>query len=305
MGSRFKFGAENCQRGSLGSGTGTDMSGLSEAEQAAFTMAKRVPGKSDSEVDKEQTVSKVRYNQDIEELKEKIKKKDEKIQKLQDTGNDLRAERDSYKKRLESSEADCITQKEKVTSLNKQVSDLLKEKEKLEEKVKELEKVPAAPSPTEISVTKENAELKKQILGLQNEIQRLKEDVSEKGESISKLGSNISDLEERVRNLSEDNENLRKASTSHVVEIPVLDSGVLKRISPTELSSDMFVDGRYDVKIARSGSSMLFVPNVEGSAVCAEHKIKLPRLSELIPFKSVCEYQLVSAGNDVLKAELR
>lgn len=290
----------------LHSGGNTSDLNLSEEELKAYNARMGSVSAINQETAKEQTVSKVKYDEDVKNLNEKIEKKDEKIKELGKDKKNLIGERDSYKKQIDKIKPELESEKNKVQSLNT-------ENRNLKDELAKYKKSSADSADAESKTVKE---LKEKIKGLESERNGLKTDVDslknslgEKDGEIQRLrsdyGNKISELESELKKLTEENESLRQHPAATAEEVLFQDSKTMKRISGTELYSDMFEDGKYDVKIARSGSHILFVPNIEGSAECVNNTIKLPRLPELLPFKTACEYKIESAGNNVLKAELR
>ncbi len=283
---------------SHGNGDVFDMSGLSEEERRRYNAITGPVAAIDGEDAEKQIVSKVKHDEEVNGLKEKISKKDEKIKELGKEKKDLTNERDNYKKQFNEIKKELETEKGKVQKLiddKKGLNESFENFKKLSNSSESADKQKIADLEADVGVLKsEKTELSNQTESLKKEIEELN----------TEHGQKVAEFEERLRVLTEENETLRLRPVSAEEDQMSADSGVLKRISASELYSEMFTDGRYDVKIARSGSHMLFIPNLEGSAECVGNKIKLPRLSELIPFKDCCEYRLESAGNNVLRAEL-
>ncbi len=281
---------------SHGNGDVFDMSGLSEEERRRYNAITGPVAAIDGEDAEKQIVSKVKHDEEVNGLKEKISKKDEKIKELGKEKKDLTKERDGYKKQLDKIKPELEAEKNKAQNPNTENRNLKDE----------LAKYRKASADAESKTVKD---LKGRINGLETDVSSLKKDLSEKDNEIRELRSDyenkILELESELKILTEENEALKQHSVAIVEEISHRDSGIMKRISGTELYSDMFEDGKYDVKIARSGSHILFVPNIEGPAECVNNTIKLPRLPELLPFKAACEFKIESVGNNVLRAELR
>ena len=279
----------------LHSGVNASDLNLSEEELKAYNARMGPVSAINQETAKEQTVSKVKYDEDVKNLNEKIEKKDEKIKELGKDKKNLIGERDSYKKQLDKIKPELESEKNKVQSLNT-------ENRNLKDELAKYKKSSADSADAESKTVKE---LKEKIKGLESERNGLKTDVDSLKNSLGEKDGEITELRSKLKDLTVENESLRQHPAAAAEEIPSQDSRIMKRISGTELYSDMFEDGKYDVKIARSGSHILFVPNIEGSAECVNNTIKLPRLPELLPFKNACEYKIEAAGNNVLKAELK
>lgn len=280
-----------------GGGNASELN-LSEEELRRYNAAMGITATIEGEDAEKQVVSKVKHDEEVSSLKEKIVKKDEKIGELGKEKKELTKERDSYKKQLGDVKKELKIEKEKVLKLTnekKEVSESFEKFKKLSNSSADADKQKVAELEGNVGV------LKSEKTGLSNQIELLKKEIEE---LKAEHGQKVAELEGRLTEINEENESLRQRPVIAEEEHPSADSGVLKRISASELYSEMFTDGRYDVKIARSGSHMLFIPNLEGSAECKDNMIILPRLSELLPFKAPCEYRFVSAGNNVLRAEL-
>ncbi len=294
--------------------------GLSKAEEEAYRLANGSTGseKLKTEDTKEQTVSKVKYNKDIAELKDKLRKKEEKINELNKDREGLRKERDTAKARWERARADLELEQKKTGDLrtdlsnaNNQIDSLKKENKRLTSHTAS-DKVPDTKSELE-SKLKKSEKAHKELMGkyevLQGDLAKFK---AEKEATISHLNETILGFDaERTR--FEDTLALKDNEIETLKNCPELTqeqaskgiAGTLTRKSPIEIYSDMLDDGNYDVKLARNGSYMLIIPNVEGTAICKDHSIILPRLEELVPFTKEISFKLIPAGNNVLRVEMK
>ncbi len=297
--------------------------GLSKAEEEAYRLANGSTGseKLKTEDTKEQTVSKVKYNKDIAELKDKLRKKEEKINELNKDREELRKERDAAKARWERARADLELEQKKTGSLrtelnnaNNQIDSLKKENKRLTSHTAS-DKVPDTKSELESKLKKSEKDLK-ELTGkyevLQGDLAKSKAEKEANEVTIGHLNETILGFDaERAR--FEDILALKDNEIETLKNCPELTqeqsskgiAGTLIRKSPIEIYSDMLDDGNYDVKLARNGSYMLIIPNVEGTAICKDHSIILPRLEELVPFTKEMSFKLIPAGNNVLRVEMK
>jgi chromosome segregation protein len=268
--------------------------------------------------DKEQNVSKVKYDTDTAELKEKIEKKDKKIQEVNTDREKLRKERDTYKGNLDLTIQDLENERLKSQKLVNEKNELLDKNKKLEATIRDLDsKTPpvitdADSDKKELKTAKKRiSELESEKMMLDNSISELQAELNGRDATIKTLRENLSKYDENIARLEDliESKNVEIESLKTRLELPA-DSeiqepyGHLERMEASILFSEKFEDGRYDVKLAKNGSYIIFVRNVEGAAVCIDHRIKLPRLGELIPFVKPASYPIINAGNSVLKAML-
>ncbi|AMH94973.1 hypothetical protein AR505_1258 [methanogenic archaeon ISO4-H5] len=275
--------------------------------------------KTDDQTD--QTVSKVKYDEDIAELKEKLDKKTDKVNELNKDRENLRKERDSNKEHWDSARSDLEEEQKKTANLREELRKMTDERDSLRNEVKRLNSqtvnvtVPENESETKTKLKKSEKafrELSEKYDALQSDYSRAKLEKESLDATITRLNETIKGFDdERAR--FEDTlalkdseiENLKNRPELTQEQTSGLQTGLLVRKSINQLYSDMLDDGRYDIKLARDGTNMLIIPNVEGGAVCVNHSIILPRLGDLIPFAGEVSYELVPAGNNVLRADLK
>ena len=297
--------------------------GLSEVEREQFLKANGISNseKPKTEDKKDQTISKVKHDEEIGELKEKLRKKEEKIGDLNKDRDDLRKERDTYKSRWERARSDFEEEQKKSNDYKEQ---LRKANDDIDAKKKEIKRLTEQPInvqvPEDTSETKkalkkakkDNAELSGKIEELKAEITRLTADNSSKDSTIEHLNSTIKEFdterarfEDTITLKDEEIEGLKNRMELSSEHLDVATSGLLIRQNVDEIASDLLDDGNYEIKLARNGSYMLIIPDVEGSAVCKNHRIILPRLGELVPFSIKTEYPLNPVGNNIFRVELK
>ena len=298
------------------------LSGLSEKENDAFQKY-RTPSNSipKAQEGKDQTVSKVKHDEEIAQLKEKIRKKDEKINDLNQTRDDLRQEKDLYKARWERAHADLETEQKKTADLREELRKANNQIDSLQKEVKTLNsqtinvKVPEAETETASKLKKSEKavkDLNKKLEESESELAKLKSDYESLKTTVDRLNETIAGFDAE-RAIFEDTLALKNNEIESLKNSPELTqeqtseivTGEIIRRSPSELYSEMISDGRYDVKLAKDGSHMFIVPNVEGIAVCVNHCIRLPRLGDLIPFAGEVSFKLIPAGNNILRVDLK
>ena len=155
-------------------------------------------------------------------------------------------------------------------------------------------------------------DLNKKLEESESELAKLKSDYEGLKTTVDRLNETIAGFDAE-RAIFEDTLALKNNEIESLKSSPELTqeqtsenvTGEVIRRSPSELYSEMISDGRYDIKLAKDGSHMLIVPNVEGIAVCVNHCIRLPRLGDLIPFAGEVPFKLIPAGNNILRVDLK
>ena len=298
------------------------LSGLSEKENDAFQKY-RTPSNSipKAQEGKDQTVSKVKHDEEIAQLKEKIRKKDEKINDLNQARDELRQEKDLYKARWERAHADLETEQKKTADLREELRKANNQIDSLQKEVKTLNsqtvnvKVPEAETETASKLKKSEKavkDLNEKLEESESELAKLKSDYESLKTTVDRLNETIAGFDAE-RAIFEDTLALKNNEIESLKSSPELTqeqtseivTGEIIRRSPSELYSEIISDGRYDIKLAKDGSHMLIVPNVEGIAVCVNHCIRLPRLGDLIPFAREVPFKLIPAGNNILRVDLK
>lgn len=297
--------------------------GLSPEEKEQFLLMNGLNSDGTPKTDdkKDQTISKVKYDADIAELKEKLDKKTDKINELNKDRENLRQERDSNKEHWNSARSDLEEEKKKTANLREDLRKVTDERDSLKAEVKRLNSqtvnvtVPEAESETKAKLKKSEKSFKdltEKYDALQIEYSKARLEKETLEVTVARLNETIKGFDdERAR--FEDTLALKDGEIESLKNRPELtqeqsseiQSGSLIRKSPTQLYSEMLDDGRYDIKLARDGSFMLIIPNVEGGAVCMNHVVILPRLGDLLPYSGEATYRLVPAGNNVLRADLK
>ncbi len=274
--------------------------------------------KSSKDRDKEKSNSK---NEDINELKEKIRKKDDKIISINKDREDLRKERDRNKARWERAREDLDNEQRKVSELKRDLKNANDEIDSLKIKIRHLE---SQNSESEVRKVENNvqSELKKVKSSLAAQTERNKDLMNQNDELLAEKERNektIARLNETINGFDAERERFEDILSLKDNEIEDLKSrlelapeqsqetmtGTLTRTSPDTVRSEQLNDGRYDFKLARNGTYALIVPNVEGTAVCREHSIVLPRLEQLMPFADEKSYPLTPVGNNILRVDFK
>ena len=271
-------------RGSLGTGN-VDIGGmnLSDEEKAQY---KKASNKGPRITTAEGTVSQKAHEDAINKLKEKIASLEKKNEDLKKEIGTIRGERDDYKKRFESK----ITEVEKLES----EKDTLKEANRqLSDRIEEL-KGSLKRKAEEAVIVRDDAEVER----LGKEVAGLKDKLKESEDKAESLESENASLKSRISELESETESadgLPAATES--LEL----SGSVRRSTPTRFESDLFIDRRYLVRLARNGRTISFTPHVEGAATCIDGAIELPRMKELVPFQGITEYEaIVRDGSEIL-----
>ena len=295
------------------------LANLSDSERDAFLKASgKKAGMSVPEGTENQTVSKVKYDTDMAELKAKLKKKDDKITELEKDRETLRDERDTYKNKNETLSGNLASEKGTTARLTKELREANDTIADLRKDLKAKDAVPKE-TPGKISDTQkkidklesERKTLDKDLKEAQEKITNLEADLAGKNatidtlrETIGKHDDEVKRLEEIIQSKNEEIQRLKERPDLTEEQMSASEGVSITRVSETKLFSETLSDGRYDIKLAKSGRYMLISPNVEGLAVCVEHSIVLPRLQELLPYKGPKAYQMNDVGNNIWRVEL-
>lgn len=260
-----------------------DLGNLSEEEKAQFLMA---AGKKPRITASEGTVSQKAHDDAVNGLKEKISSLDGKLTETKEELAGVRKERDDYKDRFgkKLDEIKTLTEEnEGLKSRNRELSDRIKDLEdKLKRKAEETE------------VVRDDAEIER----LSNEVDGLKAKLKSKEDECETLESERASLISEKEELEGEIRNLREFRIETATVDTAVDTGSqteekVRRTSPTTFESVLFTDRKYLVRLARSGRTISFTPDVEGAALCVDGTIKLPRLAELVPFNGETDYDAV------------
>lgn len=264
---------------------------LSEAEKEQFLIAS---GRKPKITTPEGTVSQKAHEDAVNELKDKISNLDTKLSETKDELASVRGEKDDYKSRfdrkLEENRA-LEEENEGLKTRNRELSDKVQD---LDGKLKRRAE--------ETVVVRDDAEIKrlgKEVEGLKTKL-KSKEDEYEALESENaSLKAGIDDLEKEIQALRESK--VESMSLEGEGEIRLSAAERVRRTSPTTFESALFTDKKYLVKLARSGRTISFTPDVEGAAVCVDGTIRLPRLADLVPFDGETEYDtMIRDGSEIV-----
>ncbi len=238
------------------------------------------------------TVSQKVHEDAINELKEKISDLESKIDEIKDDRTKIREERDDYKTRFE-------TKVDENKKLNSDLDDLKAKNRDLSDRVGELENA-LKKKAAETVVVRDDTEIKR----LNKENDGLKGKLKESNDRCETLESEITALGAKLKSMESKFDDLR--SQNYVRGKIHVDSeenhvGIVRRSTETRFDSALFNDGKYLVRLARNGHSISFTPDVEGSAICVDGGIELPRLKDLVPFQNVREYKaIVRNGSEIM-----
>lgn len=264
---------------------------LSDEEKAQFLIAS---GKKPRITTPEGTVSQKVHEDAVNDLKEKISALEGKLTETKEELASVRSERDDYKDRFERKLDDCKALEEDNDGLKSRNRELDSKVQDLEGKLKK--------KAEETVVVRDDAEIRrlgKEVDGLKAKL-KSKEDECEALESENaSLVSEKEDLEEEIRILRES----RAETVFMEPDIETVSPSEVKvrRTSPITFESALFTDRKYLVKLARSGRTISFTPDVEGAADCKKGAIKLPRLAELLPFDGETEYDtMIKDGSEIV-----
>ena len=237
-------------------------------------------------------VSQKAHEDAINELKEKISDLESKLDEIKQDRTKIREERDDYKTRFE-------TKVEENKKLNSDLDDLKGKNHDLSDRVGELENA-LKKKAAETVVVRDDAEVER----LNKENEGLKKKLKESEEQRESLESEITALETKMDSMESELDDLR--SRNYVIGEIHIDPeqeqmGIVRRSTATRFDSDLFDDGKYLVRLARNGHSISFAPDVEGSAICINGGIELPRLKDLVPFQEIKEYKaIVRNGSEIM-----
>ena len=279
-------------------------SGLSEDEYAYFQKASgktkkdKPKGKPPVKVPKDKTISSeenemvslVKYNETVEDYKTRISKLNEKIEEQKKTISQLREQKDAAENKVEQ------LKKEREGT----VEDLQGKQSEVNEYAEELR-----------TLKREKADLEKEMKTIREDAQKdLLEDLQKSHDSIEVLRSErdvyqqrIIVLEQNLSALRADNVELSKkleeASKSRpAVKMDEPDTaGIIRREGPTEFYSSLFISPKYNVSISKSGSYIVFDPNVLGNTACVDHRLSIPSLDRYVPYTGAREHSAVRKGS--------
>ena len=262
---------------------------LSEAEKEHL---QKLSGKQNGTKSSNPSVSQKVHEDTVNELKEKISGLESKLEEVKEDRTDIRNERDDYKKRFE-------TKVEEIKKLTDDLDELKSNNRKLADKVTELENA-LKKKASETTVVRDDAEIER----LNKEIKGLKDKLKDSEEQCESLASDNTALKTRIETMESEIRDIRNHTFKMGEEY--FDSepdtiGVVCRSTETRFDSDLFTERRYLVKLARNGHTISFTPDVEGSAICIDGGINLPRLKDLIPFNGITKYEaLTRDGSEIL-----
>lgn len=254
------------------------LDGLSSDEKARLYMATHSkPGFTSPEG----SVSQKFHEDTVNDLKRKAEELERKLEECKGDLAKARQDRDEYKGRFESKMDDN-------KALIGENDGLKKETSRLRERVSGLESRLEKASEN-VVFTRDDTEIER----LGKDVADLKGNLEDSEKRREALESEKGTLEEEIGRLRSEVEELRSSVLTEPEEAPVPQvSGTVRRTSPTVFESVLFTDGRYMVKLARSGRTISFKPDVEGTAVCKGGRISLPKLASLVPFDGESEYEV-------------
>ncbi len=296
--------------------------GLSKDEMEHYLkLSKTNPSKTESAKDNSQEKSNLKSEEIISELKEKLRKKEDKISSINKDREDLRKERDTNKARWERAREDLDNEQRKVSELKRDLKNANDEIDSLKKKVRRLESqntdsevhkvennIQAVLEDVKLSLATQidrNNELENQIEELLLEKERNEKAIARLNEAINGFDAERERFEDILSLKDNEIEDLKSRFELAPEQSQDTMAGMLTRVSPDTVSSELLNDGRYDFKLARNGMYALIVPNVEGAAVCREHRIVLPRLGQLMPFTDERSYPLSPVGNNILRVDFK
>ena len=236
-------------------------------------------------------VSQKAYDDKVEELNGKIKELKERLDKLKAEKDNIRKERDDFQSRFDKKRDEL----EELGATCDQLRATIREKD---EKISEL-KGSLKERASETKVVRDETEINR----LTEQVNGLKAAMKELGESKELLETQVAELQAQNTSMKESLESPNDAvEEAAVVETPIEEpvGGSVTRTSPTEFESDLFTAPKYLVRLARSGRTITFKPDVEGAAVCNEGRMRLPRLEKLVPFGGAETYDAVLKGNEIV-----
>lgn len=269
----------------------TALSNLSEEERAQYLKA---TGQNQRITASEGTVSQKTHEDAVKELKEKISTLDTKLTEAKEDLTAVRGERDEYKGRFEK-------KLEEIKTLTDDNDELKSRNRELSDKVQDLEgKLKKRAEETE--VVRDDAEIER----LSKEVDGLKAKLKSKEDECETLESEKASLISEKEGLEREIRNLRESGTEAVdvdtaAETKPQPEEKVRRTSPTTFESELFTDQKYLVRLARSGRTISFTPDVEGAAICVDKTISLPKLADLVPFRGETEYDtVVRDGSEIV-----
>ena len=264
---------------------------LTDEEREQFLIAS---GKKPRITTPEGTVSQKVHEDTVNELKERISSLEAKLTETKGELTEARGERDDYKGRFEK-------KLEEVKTLSEENDGLKTRNRELSERIRELgDKLKTKAEQTE--VVRDDAEigrLGKEVEGLKAKLKSKEEECETLEAERTSLATEKEGLEAEIRSLRESRIETMALDTAVETESPSEEK--VRRTSPTTFESALFTDRKYLFRLARSGRTISFAPDVEGAAVCVDGTISLPRLAELVPFRGEAEYDaVVRDGSEIV-----
>ena len=229
--------------------------------------------------DQNETVPKLRFdNLEAEYKKEKKDWADEKKR--------LKKELTDSKKEIQKLSSQVKEKDKTIESLNEKLKTSTDNLKKANGEIEDLRKQ-LKEKPVETVVKQDDAkidELNKKLEAQNKELEEKKGENGSLNAKIEELEGQITALKQRIDELEQENSNLKNGSGYE--EGSESDSvGCIEWASPTQFRSPLFKDGRYSVKLARSGEYITFTPDVEGKAICCDQSIEIPSLSRYLTFQ--------------------
>lgn len=216
---------------------------------------------------------------------DKSDKKDKIIQKFKERNSKLARDNDELNRRLKKLNEDYSTSSSSLNKMNSRLSEKDAEIASLSEKIKELERKIREDKGviTALTSRKNSSEECNSLRSVSKDLEAANAAILEKDAEIARLNGEL----ERAR-----------ANSGPLPSVPVdpeLIGSVVRR-TESDLYSDLFSDGRYTVRLARDVSTLTFIPDVSGRAVCSNHTIRLPLLATYVGFGAPVAYRLYRGG---------
>lgn len=246
--------------------------------------------------EKQETVSKYRYDELEKAFKEEKQRFNNKISELQRQRSDAVRDKNEFEERFNAKRGE-------LEQCQAELSETKEELRKLESEADELRKRPVS---TDVQDNMEIRQLRKANEDLEKDVKSLRETKSALETEKGNLESALRESEDRRTELEAELVRMQNRTLSgSEPRLPTYENvGTATMASSTSLKSELFTAPRYSVKISRSLKYMKVRPDIEGKVVCRDGCLNIPRLPEFMPFGDRV-YNVTSSDGETLIIELQ
>lgn len=217
---------------------------------------------------------------------DKFDKKDKIIQKFKERNSKLAQDNDELNRRLKKLNESYSASSSSLNNMNLRLSEKDAEITHLSEKIKELERKIREDKDVITALTSRKNSSEEEC----NSLRSVSKDLEAANAAVLEKDAEIARLNGELERARANSRPLPSASVD-----PELIGSVVRR-TESDLYSDLFSDGRYTVRLARDVSTLTFIPDVSGRAVCSNHTIRLPLLATYVGFGTPVTYRLYRDG---------